>query len=607
MRARGLRGQSAIGRQGGRGIARGRLFEAERRARQHAEALVARMRTLDQVTHALSGAVDLGNISRLVVERGAQVLEAIRAGIWTPSPDGAELVLQHQTGFTPEVAKITLRMEVRGPAPAAAAFREGRDIWIRSVTDYEALFPASLAAVRARRSDLGEVAMACLPLRAEDRSLGVLFFGFESRRAFDEDERTFMSLLAHHCAQAMDRARLFEEQRELARERSALLESERSARRTAEEALERARHADRRKDEFLAILSHELRNPLAPMATALQLLRLRGEPQRREIDVISRQVDHLTRLVDDLLDISRITGGKIELRRTNVELATVVSSAIEQVSPLLEQKCHRLTVDVPGVGLPVNVDPSRFAQVVSNLLTNAAKYTPTGGHIAVGAFAAGDEVTLVVRDDGIGMAQELLPQIFEPFVQAPQALDRSRGGLGLGLTIVKRLVEMHTGRVAAQSGGPGRGTEITVWVPRAKTDDLSLSSALHPSDSAAKREGSTTVLVVDDNEDAADLLAHALRGRGFVVAVAHDGPSALERANALRPQVVLLDIGLPVMDGYEVAQRLRSSSGVPLKKLIAITGYGQIEDRRRAIAAGFDLHFVKPVDVTKVLAAVSSD
>ena len=592
----------AIGRQAGQAIARARLFEAERAAREHAEALFARMNTLERVAEALSGALDVHRISTTVVEGGASALGAQTAGLWTPSADGSELVRLHAHGIAAALEARTRRLSISGPTPLAAAFRDGRNVWIRSAAEYAARFPESFAGVSALRPDLTEVAMACLPLIVDGHAMGVLSFGFESARGFDENEQTFVALLAQPCAQAMERARLFAEQQRLAHERAQLLESERRARLTAEEALARAHESERHKDEFLAMLSHELRNPLAPIVTAMALLGRRPDPPRRELEVIGRQVQHLTRLVDDLLDVSRITRGKIELRRATVELGEVVANAIEQTSPLFEQKEQRLTVDVPATGLPVHGDAGRLSQVMANLLTNAAKYTERRGNIQIVGAAEGDQVMVSVKDDGIGIPAQLLPHIFDLFVQAPQALDRSRGGLGLGLTIVKRLVEMHDGVITVRSDPVSRGTTVTVRLPRAVLATPPPRPASSPTEAVVRER--RRVLVVDDNEDAAEMLAESLRLEGFIVEVAHDGPNGIELASAFSPEVVLLDIGLPVMDGYEVARHLRRATALSPVRLVAITGYGQAQERQRALGAGFDAHLVKPVDLAAVLAAI---
>jgi PAS domain S-box-containing protein len=383
------------------------------------------------------------------------------------------------------------------------------------------------------------------------------------------------------------------------------------ARNQIDDLRQAAEAANRAKDEFLAMLGHELRNPLSPILTALQLMKLRaGDGCERERTVIERQVTHLTRLVDDLLDVSRIARGKVELKDQLVEIAEVVANAIEMTSPLLEERQHALTVDIPRRGLLVRGDPTRLSQVVSNLLTNAAKYTPSNGRVAVSACVEERDVVLRVRDSGTGIDRDVLPRVFELFVQGRQTIDRSEGGLGLGLTIVRNLVERHGGRVSAHSGGRGTGSEFVVRLPRADATDLDAEQlCLLPSSSVeggVRVSSSTRVLIVDDNVDGADMLAVALSGQGYDTRVAHDAPSALELAAAFRPDVAFLDIGLPVMDGYELAGRLRHIPGLEDVRLVALTGYGQESDRRRTREAGFHHHLVKPVDLDAVVAVVGS-
>jgi PAS domain S-box-containing protein len=362
-----------------------------------------------------------------------------------------------------------------------------------------------------------------------------------------------------------------------------------------------AEAANRAKDEFLAMLGHELRNPLSPILTALELMKLRAsEDSRRERTVIERQVAHLTRLVDDLLDVSRIARGKVELKKEITEIAEVVAKAIEMTSPLLEQRTHSLTVNVARQGLAVEGDATRLSQVVSNLLTNAAKYTPPGGHIHVSASATHEDVILRVRDNGVGIAAEVLARVFDLFVQERQAIDRSQGGLGLGLTIVRNLVEGHGGTVSAHSEGAGRGSEFTVRLPRVNSAAVP-GPVLHavPTDAAAAASG-MRILVVDDNVDSACTLSEILRVKGHATRVAHDGPDALNAAAEFHPDLAFLDIGLPVMDGYELAARLRALPGLSGIRLIALTGYGQESDREQTRAVGFEHHLVKPVDLSIV-------
>ena len=370
----------------------------------------------------------------------------------------------------------------------------------------------------------------------------------------------------------------------------------------------KAEEANRAKDEFLAMLGHELRNPLSPILTALQLMKLSGHGgSERARTIIERQVNHLTRLVDDLLDVSRIARGKVELRKESVEMSDVVAKAIEMASPLLEQRGHMLTVEVPRHGLQVNGDPTRLSQVVSNLLTNAAKYTPQGGHIFVDAEVEDDEIVLHVRDTGMGIPTHVLPHIFDLFVQGRQAIDRSQGGLGIGLAIVRNLVERHGGRVSADSEGPGRGSEFIVRLPTVAQhkENTGMPSPSVPVSLPPVREGSPRVLVVDDNQDGAEMLAVALSLKGYDTRVAYDAPMALQVAAEFRPVVAFLDIGLPVMDGYELAAHLREIPGLEDLRLIAVTGYGQEPDLRRTREAGFHHHLIKPVDIEAIESAVA--
>jgi PAS domain S-box-containing protein len=363
-----------------------------------------------------------------------------------------------------------------------------------------------------------------------------------------------------------------------------------------------ARAAHRRKDEFLAMLGHELRNPLAPILTALQLIQLRGvHGIDHELGIIDRQTRYLVRLVDDLLDIARITRGGVDLRRAPTDLAVVVARAVEMASPLIEERGQHLTIAVPHAALVVEGDEFRLAQVFHNLLTNAARYMHSGGSIAVRAAAEDGRAVVEVIDDGVGIDPELLPAVFEPFVQGARSLDRAEGGLGIGLALVHSLVTAHGGAVTAHSAGPGRGSRFVVSLPLLADRPAPAADAAapaSPADSGTRRR----VLLVDDNHDAADMLAELLRLAGHDVRVAYDGPAALGEAAAFAPDVALLDIGLPVMDGYELARRLRADLVAPPKRLVALTGYGQDHDRDRSHAAGFHDHMVKPIDSARLLA-----
>ncbi|HEV8629031.1 MAG TPA: PAS domain S-box protein [Thermoanaerobaculia bacterium] len=364
--------------------------------------------------------------------------------------------------------------------------------------------------------------------------------------------------------------------------------------------------SDRHKNEFLAMLGHELRNPLAPIRNALEILKLHGvgETTRDQArGTIERQVQHLVRLVDDLLDVSRIMQGKIDLRRERVELEAVIGRALEIAQPAVDANRHELLVSLPAAHVELEGDLIRLAQVVGNLLVNAAKYTTRAGQIELRAEAGNGELTLQVRDNGIGIAPELLPRVFDFFVQGSRSLERAQGGLGIGLTLVKRLVEMHGGTVAAASDGPGRGSTFTVTLP---IHHLASREDRSPSRDEAIPERRRRVLVVDDNVDAAESAAAMLTLWGHDVRAIHDGTMVLDAVRDQRPEVVLLDIGLPGRNGYDVARELRALADSPVRLLVAMTGYGQDEDRRRSAEAGFDVHLTKPIDPQQLRELIAS-
>jgi PAS domain S-box-containing protein len=420
---------------------------------------------------------------------------------------------------------------------------------------------------------LGLRSYICVPLVVSGNPLGVLTFATaESGRTYAAADLALANELAHRAGVAIENTRLYQALRD----------------------------ADRRKDEFLATLAHELRNPLAPIRNSLQILkmpRVDAATIDRSREMMERQVHHLVRLVDDLLDVSRVMRGKIELRKERVEVATVVARAIETVQPIVNAQGHQLSVRLPNVSLPLDADPVRLAQVVGNLLTNAAKYTEPGGHIWLTAERSGNEVVLRVRDDGIGIAPDVLPRIFELFVQVDHSATRSQGGLGIGLTLAKNLCEMHNGSVETRSAGLGKGSEFVVRLP------IATHGFEHEQDREAKPQPQASspsgyrLLVVDDNQDAANSLAMLLRLQGHEVRIAFSGLAALEMTKKYSPDVVFLDIGMPGMDGYEVARRLRQQPGLENVVLAALTGWGQQEDRRRTAEGGFDHHLVKPVEV----------
>ncbi|MDB5746481.1 MAG: hypothetical protein JWP72_1329 [Massilia sp.] len=362
------------------------------------------------------------------------------------------------------------------------------------------------------------------------------------------------------------------------------------------------RAANRQKDQFLAMLAHELRNPLAPITTAAHLLKLGhldAKAVRNASEIIARQAEHMTDLVNDLLDVSRVTRGLVSLEKEELDVNAVVAGALEQVRPLIESKRHSLTMELSGEPVHVLGDRTRLVQVLSNILNNAAKYTPPAGQIVLRVTATGEQVLVTVTDNGIGIEPDVLPYIFELFTQAERTPDRSQGGLGIGLALVKSLVALHGGTVDARSEAPGLGSEFEIRLPR--IDQPAAGDDDAASDDRSARAAPLRVMVVDDNQDAAQMLATLLEVQGHAVSVEYDGRGALQRARLERPQVMLLDIGLPDTDGYALARQLRAMPELRGATLVALTGYGQDEDRRLAEEAGFDHHLVKPADLDQVM------
>jgi PAS domain S-box-containing protein len=380
-------------------------------------------------------------------------------------------------------------------------------------------------------------------------------------------------------------------------------------RKQAEEAL---READRRKDEFLATLAHELRNPLAPIRNAIRILQLQGPPAPElqwARDVIERQMQQMTRLIDDLLDVSRITRNRLELRKELVELASVLHGAVETSRPLLDGSSHELSLSQPPEPVYIEADPTRLTQVFSNLLNNAAKYSEPKGRISLTAEYQGRDVVVSVRDHGIGIPPEMLPRVFDAFTQLDRSLERSRGGLGIGLTLVKQLVEMHGGSVEAHSDGVGRGSEFVVRLPTPTSQPVPGSPAT-PDDALLKAPGRHRILIEDDTSDVAESMGVLLSMLGYETRTACDGLAGLAAAAEFRPDAALLDIGMPRMNGYDLARRIREQPWGKEMVLIAVTGWGQEEDKQRSREAGFDHHLVKPLDPTalaKLLASMATE
>jgi signal transduction histidine kinase/ActR/RegA family two-component response regulator len=443
--------------------------------------------------------------------------------------------------------------------------------------------PADLAAcierVRAGE-EIASDAMIVVPLVARRHEIGALALTMtDSDRVFTQHDHSMARDLAGRVSIALENARLYQE----------------------------IQDADRRKDEFLAMLAHELRNPLGAVSNAVACMDA-GDIGRVEFaevrDILHRQVSQMVRLVDDLLDVSRITRGKIELRKQIVDVESIVTGVVTTTAPMISAQQHRLEVSIPDKPLYLSADPARLEQVLANLLNNAAKYTPPGGLIELSVTLEDGHALLRVRDNGIGIPPELLPRMFDLFTQGERASDRSQGGLGIGLTLVRRLVEMHGGQVDVCSAGPQQGSEFTVRLCLASPPAAPLPADLvaHScgSPSAARKE-----LVIDDNADLLLVTTALLRGLGHEVFSAGDGPAGIEAAYVNPPDVVLIDIGLPGMSGFEVARHLRSVKFPNRPTLAAITGYGQAEDRRRSEEAGFDYHLVKPVQLQSLTQLLS--
>ncbi|WP_424362485.1 ATP-binding protein [Methylocystis parvus] len=422
-------------------------------------------------------------------------------------------------------------------------------------------------------ASFGIEAYCCHPLMSQGRLLGTLSFGTKTRATFNDDEVEVMHAVSQLVSMAMQRLEM-------------------------ESAL---READRRKDEFLATLAHELRNPLAPIRTGLMVMRRNPENAHRVQEMMERQVDHIVRLVDDLLEVSRIRSGKIELKVKRVDLTDVLRQAVETSQQFFDASRVALAVTAPDAPLIVQGDPVRLTQIVANLLNNAAKYTPAGGRAEIEAHRIGDEAVLTVSDNGLGIPIDMQPHVFDLFAQVDQTLGRAQGGLGIGLSLVRNLVELHGGAVEVESEGPGEGSRFTLRLPLAAEVPAAFDAEARP---AAARLANR-VLIVDDNKDAAESLALLLRAQGAQTRVAYSGDAGIEVARDFMPELVFLDLGMREINGYETARRIRAMPGCRETTLVALTGWGGWQTRERAKAAGFDLHMVKPASVEDIERALA--
>jgi PAS domain S-box-containing protein len=564
-----------------------RRLIAERAAREAAQEAEQRLREgeeklwrLQRLTAALSEAVTPENVSKVILDECVNALGASACAVYLLGSDGNNLELFGQCGH-PETSTtdyLSIPLEVHTPITDAA--RERLAKFYENLESCWKLYPAHRDAISAGNFE----ASVALPLVAHGTLVGALGLRFDSPRIFSEGDQSILLTVSDLCSQAFERARLFA--------------GERAARADAESA-------SRSKDEFLAMLGHELRNPLAPISTAIQIMKLRGDERSlREREVIERQVMHLSRLVDDLLDVSRVARGLLTLSRVHIEVQDVLTKAVELASPLIEQREQHLIVSTTQSNLWINADPLRLSQVVANLLTNAAKYTPPRGHVWLSAAREEGYVVIRVRDDGEGIGANLLPHVFDLFVQGMRTVARSEGGLGLGLALVKSFVTLHEGTVFATSEGPSRGSEFVVSIPAVASMRVTVPNAMTP---PPLSPGGKRILVVDDNEDAREMLADLLRSLGHEVVVADDGPGALRRLEAFPAEVAILDLGLPVMDGFELARRVRERQSGSRLRLIALTGYGRERDFAQSHAVGFDAHLVKPVDLSALNSAINPE
>ncbi|HYE86239.1 MAG TPA: PAS domain S-box protein [Vicinamibacterales bacterium] len=495
------------------------------------------------------------------------------------------LAVAHQDPMKIAVADQLMRdypPDPSAPAGMFAVLRTGKPMLVSGITDEMLVESAVDQRHLTLLRSLGLKAYICVPLIVSGQIIGVLTFATaESGRTYTNDDLSLAMDLARRASVAVDNTKLYQALRE----------------------------ADRRKDEFLATLAHELRNPLAPIRNALEILRMprvAPDTQERARAMMERQVHHVVRLVDDLLDVSRVMGGKIELRREPVELAAIVARAVETVQPLIDAQQHELRIKLPSESMVIEADTVRLSQVISNLLTNSAKYTDPGGRISLSAQREQNTVVLRVRDNGIGLDPAMRTRIFDLFVQAELGTTRSQGGLGIGLTLARNLVEMHDGSIEAVSRGIGHGSEFIVRLPLAHGI---ARTEIEPPDAPAAEPPArqkTRVLVVDDNTDAAESLAILMGAYGHEVRVASSGAAALELVKTFVPDIAFLDIGMPTMDGYELARRLRAQPALKDIVLVALTGWGQQEDRRRSAEAGFAHHVVKPPEPEALAALIDS-
>ncbi|WP_338762628.1 ATP-binding protein [Massilia sp. METH4] len=542
-------------------------------SRHERDAAMERLRLLDEIGEATRVASDPRAIMSEATRLLGEHLRVTRVAYADLEPDNDRFTIRHDWRVPGAISTVGVYSLDLFGSQATSNLRVGRTLVINDVDgelapgDGDGMF-----------NSIGIKAIICCPLVKGGHLVAMMAVHQEHPRRWTSQELALVEAVVERCWAHIERVR----------------------------SVDALREADRHKSEFLAVLAHELRNPLAPIRNGLELLRLSaGSPEAvaKVSGMMDRQLSHMTHLINDLLDIARVSSGKIVLHREVADLNGIVATAIEASMPALEAAGHDLAVDLPEGPLPVEADPVRIAQVIGNLLTNAAKYTPRHGKIRVTAWAEEGMAVVAVADNGIGIAAESLDAVFDMFTQVARHVERSNGGLGIGLSLVRRLLDLHGGSVTAASAGPGQGSTFTVRLPLAAAVRQSGPARAASAPAPSRR---LRVLIADDNVDAAHSLADLLALEGHDTRVAADGPGALALAEAFRPEVVFLDIGMPGMDGYETARRLRQLPGLAAVPLAALTGWGAAEDRARTRAAGFDHHLLKPAVPAEVDAVLAT-
>jgi len=589
-----------------------RLFRRERQARALIEQAAERMSRLQSLTADLARALTSQAVAQVVIDHSAAGVGALTSGIWTLDAAGTELCLLQSAGYPPEAQRLYARLDLASASPAADAVRQRAPIFVSSRAELEQRYPA--AADRAAQVDMPPViALACLPLLVGEEAIGVLVFTLRDRSALAPDERVFLTVAAGHCAQSLHRARIFEAERRASAEKALLYDEVARLLEESKAARAEAEDASRMKDEFLAVVSHELRTPMSAILGWSHILKTerRNEPAMltKGLDVIERNARAQTKIIEDILDVSRVITGKLVIEPVTVSLAAVVADAIDVVRPSAAAKEIALALDAPADDpFAIIGDPGRLRQIVWNLLSNAVKFTPRGGRVEVQLSREEGLTTLSVRDTGKGIPPSFLPHVFERFRQADSSTTRMQGGLGLGLAIVRHLVELHGGQVRAASDGLERGSTFTVMLPQRAPGMASSPGAKAergtgnvrrptPDLNNSVKLAGMKILVVDDETDAREMLNTALSGYGAAVQTVSTARAALKVIPLYEPRVLISDIGMPGEDGYVLIKQVRDLPGphgrVPA---IALTAYARPEDRMRALAAGYDEHVAKPAE-----------